>query len=718
MAFNKIDKIDKGPVINRSKIQLATSYSPGALFTFEGGKGCFLSVPIRTTLYSSAILPVVRQQIEEQMREFISNWFNVGMNCRAASGPPIYEQQVLDKSAFLDFKKQPSIDIDQFELLEPSQMGYYPDPLNFVCSKCGLLHKYSDTDHFANTVADQEKRVDCSKSYDKRHHWVQIDVVFAHWSGHYEPLYPQYDCQQCGNSEFYLKKSSTGVFSDWHFKCSNNECMATYELTRRDRTTQDILEEKIKQGVTHQPKEMLMLPVSYRASSLHYVQYDRFIPYPDIEIFELLHPSRRSDLVGKLLSIYKYPQKPITDEEIKQSLEEQGVIASFSAYEAMKKTYGSMREAGQKEASEIIQALITKMLIEWELQGWISRRTQAPEELMARVTERQEYARKYDPIRLGIEHSLLADRHLKVLNGTRKATVDLVNPTPDITPKDADTAEGKDFYQKTLNKALERLGIKRFLLIRELDLIQYSFGYTRVSATPTTEQKGLKMPVCLRAFEHVEKGKRPIYVLHQKNEAFYIQLDETIVIKWLAENGTLQGVTFPDELKFGSRYIERYADFGPYLESYKRQDQITARSVCNMTYMLLHTLSHQFIHSVSEYSGLEHGSFGEYLFPADLAFLVYRSGMTPDLGNLSSMWRNFHVKALEQMLSVSKLLCGSGSLCDHRGGACPGCIMLPETICIAGNQLLSRAALKGGPAPRWSQDDTYLQGFFNLTTGG
>jgi hypothetical protein len=38
--------------------------------------------------------------------------------------------------------------------------------------------------------------------------------------------------------------------------------------------------------------------------------------------------------------------------------------------------------------------------------------------------------------------------------------------------------------------------------------------------------------------------------------------------------------------------------------------------------------------------GLDLGSMGEYLFPCDLAFVVYRNGMTLDLGDLSALWRN------------------------------------------------------------------------------
>jgi hypothetical protein len=40
--------------------------------------------------------------------------------------------------------------------------------------------------------------------------------------------------------------------------------------------------------------------------------------------------------------------------------------------------------------------------------------------------------------------------------------------------------------------------------------------------------------------------------------------------------------------------------------------------------------------------------------------------------------------------------------------------MIPETSCIAGNQLLSRAALVGGRAPLWDTDQTRLRGYFEI----
>ena len=78
------------------------------------------------------------------------------------------------------------------------------------------------------------------------------------------------------------------------------------------------------------------------------------------------------------------------------------------------------------------------------------------------------------------------------------------------------------------------------------------------------------------------------------------------------------------------------------------------------------------------------------------------------------MWRNHGLVILERLLSDRALKCDSGSLCDQRGGACPACIMAPEVACIAGNNLLSRAALNGGMPPSWDENLTPLIGYFHL----
>ena len=132
-------------------------------------------------------------------------------------------------------------------------------------------------------------------------------------------------------------------------------------------------------------------------------------------------------------------------------------------------------------------------------------------------------------------------------------------------------------------------------------------------------------------------------------------------------------------------------------------------------YSLLHSYSHMLMKYVSEYSGLDLGSLGEYIFPADLAFVVYRSGTTMDLGNLSAMWRNTGTALLRALLMPKATQCGTGSLCTHRGGACPDCIMVPETSCIASNKLLSRPVLRTvGGRPRFDKRPDSIRGYLDF----
>ena len=206
----------------------------------------------------------------------------------------------------------------------------------------------------------------------------------------------------------------------------------------------------------------------------------------------------------------------------------------------------------------------------------------------------------------------------------------------------------------------------------------------------------------------------------QANEAFYVRLNPKVVYAWLSQLGLSD---LPDwdpegELKLGAHLLQLAVPFGNYFSDLHPGAASTYRYV----YTLLHTYAHVFMRSISEFSGLDLGSISEYLFPADLAFVVYRNGTTMDLGNLSALWRNFNNMFLEHILQPKTLMCGSGSLCDtnpHKPGACPDCVMAPETSCLASNQLLSRAVLRGGPAPREDKDHQLQEivGFMDIAHG-
>lgn len=283
----------------------------------------------------------------------------------------------------------------------------------------------------------------------------------------------------------------------------------------------------------------------------------------------------------------------------------------------------------------------------------------------------------------------------------------------DLAPENTDETEKLQNVTSTL---LDKLGIEDMGLIREFDLCRFSFGYSRMESTPILQDKrGINMPVRLNLFPPVRYNDRmryPVYVVQQSNEALYVRLKEELVLEWLGSLNCPDMFTLNDGEKIGAGLLGVAKQMNPFLDNLP---ETTTPPVYFYLYTLLHSYSHLLMKHVSEYSGLDLGSLGEYIFPADLAFVIYRNGTTMDLGNLSSLWRNSGSAMLTAMLSPKATQCGTGSLCTGRGGACPDCIMMPETSCIAGNKLLSRSVLRSiGGTARFDKRSVPINGYLDL----
>ncbi|MCW8916517.1 MAG: hypothetical protein OQK24_11790 [Magnetovibrio sp.] len=705
--------------MQRSQTQIATTYAPNRHFTFEGGAGACISVPIPSP--DTEIKPSEQSQIIEGMKEFVENWSYRGMSCRPE--PQVEISQTLDESVFLDHLKHPTIDISKFEFTKPDKMGFRPDPLVFICRNCGLVHEVNlegaadPSSGFANTAS-------CSSP--SGHEWSQLDVVFTHWSGEVKPLSPyQYDvtkdgkiyqrtegkCAIGGKCKIHLHRGRSGRFRDWQFRCST--CGEQRDLVQRDTKSLEWLYERYSADPGAVKREVNMLPISYRANSLYYVQSEQIISYNSTEHIDLMAPTKSEELMDLILHLCRYPGGKMSDDELLAALNSSPEAA---AQENGKTLDGYINALATPDLPEpAISALNENIRNLHQLaaqKSWINTAPKPPGSLTSKIADRAKYTRKFDPIRLAVEHSVLRKEKIDVPTPPTAlhSVVDIRNPDKDLRPKGSEielkTIQGK------IDTALGNLGIEEIKLIRGLDMLQYAFGYSRVSSTPITVQKKLAMPVRLCAFPQVGKGKRPIYVLHQQNEAFYIRLDEARVSEWLENNGLGSEIARPETQSLGSKVIENYVDFGRFVDKYSERSGSEMRNTSSMVYALLHTMAHHFIHVLSKFSGLDIGSLGERVFPADMAFMVFRKGMTPDLGNLAAMWRNHHVSILDELLNPRSLRCGSGTLCDERGGACPGCIMIPEVGCIAGNNLLSRALLVGGKKMAWDSHEADLVGYF------
>ncbi len=711
------DQGPKPPTMVRSRGQVATTYAPGKLFTWEGGRGICLSVPLADVKKPH---PTQRRMIKEGIDEFVATWAARAVNCRP-NGTPIYMEQCLDRKFLNGHDVQ--IDLEAgFEFTNPTKMGYVPYPLLFQCTNCKRLRHYESPEA-------QDKDPLPGRCTDHASDWTQVDVVFVHWSGTLEPLTPtRYEylpnerrvvtyekCGKCGSDEFTLHNKSTS-FSDWHFRCIG--CSDTSDLTKADEFTSRILGRARQAGETHEFIEINMLPVSYRANALQYVQGSRFIVLEDGRRLTLLGPSEHEALAREIATIHNIPFAEPSDAEIQEILKERQRQQEWNDWveldgDAKKAGSTARGRAFRKGADAIRQKWFTDSLIE---KGSV----QSPA-LRHNIGHRGGWARRFDPIRLTLEHATLYEEHVRRKIEEHKANNVLF---PDRTLSDAvgnplRVAE----YQRQIGGLLKRSGIKEMVLIRNLPICEYTFGYSRVSPTPiyTREHnnRSVPMPVRLMAFPPLvseNSGSRsPIYVLEQDNEAFYVRFDNAQVLRWLEANGVPD---LPSHEQLGATYLEQYEDFQPFMDAYRtREKGRTPRSLCSYIYMLLHSVAHQMIEALAETSGLDRDGIGEHLYPADLAFVLYRRGMTPDLGNISAMWRNQAASFLGHMMDPRSLRCGSGSLCDARGAACPACILISDISCIAGNQLVSRAALAGGSLPMWETREgghDYLTGFFEI----
>lgn len=718
--------------MQRSRNQLATSYAPESFFTFEGGMGaCIARSVAGEPLELSA---PTRQQIYERIEELAKAWFDMAKAARANAPDKLQPEPAQCVGPYLLDPSRRHVEVPGWGRLlftKPTQMGYTPAPLAFVCRACGKFQdfeKLADLDTALEGFMRTEKclRAAATGPCD----WEQLDVVFVHWSGKWVAPFPgqwQWDRKNarvyrkrsscdCGSTRFTLNRRSPSI-GDWFFECASSTCRRrlSEKWLQNDPETLRILHTA---GHDPLPTEFRMEVTPYRASNAYYVKSDLFIDFKDsgLDLLGRLRPERRAELCEFIARHYGFGSTEFTPEQVKAACgnDEQGLTDWVDYQEALDQLADP--ETPERYATS---ARRTKERIERQLREAkkLMPEVQLPSSLTEALNNRQQhFAARFDPFRLAVEHEALKRTKLddRAVRGGKKGYVSFVDLDPDMAPEK--TAEKTHLEQRT-RELLDNLGLADMGLIRDFDLCRFSFGYSRMSSTPVLEDKrGDNMPVRLNLFppvEHDEKQKAPIYVVQQSNEALYVRLKPEAVLTWLETLDCPDMFKLATGEKMGAALLSRAWPMGPFLDGLPQNDQ---PPVYLYLYTLLHSYSHLLMRHVSEYSGLDLGSLGEYIFPVDLAFVVYRNGTTMDLGNLSAMWRNAGTAMLMAMLSSKSTQCGTGSLCTHRGGSCPDCTMMPETSCVASNKLLSRSVLRSiGGQPRFDVRQGGIRGYFDFT---
>lgn len=722
----------KGPSMSRSQAQIAMSYAPGQHFTFEGAAGACQAMPSPNAA-PARLDPTTRVQIEMRIDEAARAWFDKAIACRQndTNVPPPFADFCVDVSLLDSARTQYAFRPQVFAYFRPDRMGYLPRPTTLICSECGLIESTDNPKQMGERLSILSQACAHPKRPNDptRCSWGQLDVIFAHWSGSWKAASPNmtvYDqasrrpikryavCGKCGTRQFVLNKDQVAL-SNWSFSCANCGTKHPDPWIEKCDETLGRIAATIGPG-GNIVGEASMEKINYAASSAYFVKSDTFITFPENSGIEALEPGQDHLLAGVIERIVGLEGPPLSDTAVTAQLQSKDRPIEAREFDEILQGLQLAIDNQNTIVANLMTKLKAERLSNWQKAGWLKRNSALPAHILAKLQERHEWTGKYDPFRLLVEHEALSRTKLRgEIVGGRASYVDFTNPDEWlVTPN----SPQRTTMISTAEEATRFLGVERAGLISKFDLCKFSYGFSRVGNGPKIHKHGRMMPVRLNLFPRVQvaqEARHPVYVLEQSNEAFYFKLDEALVRTWLSQDalgcvdiGLL--AEYPDN--FAAAMLGSAAVMNGYLEEHDRESNPT---IYTMTYALLHSYSHYIMQGIQQFSGLDLGSIGEYLFPCDLGFVVYRNGMTLDLGDLSALWRNHHEAFLSYLRNFpTSLGCNLGNLCMTKGGACPDCIMIPEVICLTANKYLSRSTLIGRGRPDFIVEEEQIRGYLQF----
>jgi len=661
--------------------------------------------------------------VRDRIEELVRSWYDRAISARGEGDESrILPEMCVDKRLLDRTNVGIRHDLGSlFELVVPSRVGYVPEPITVICCNCNRIRWFKNAyELYQNLNAIQSERCASGESATACD-WQQLDVMFVHWSGGAEAAKPErnqwypergvththWRCT-CGSRDVKLDRSGSQIGS-WSFSCLSCGLPQPDRWVQLDRDTLDLLKERF--STENRRRDVAMEPISYRASGVHYIQGDYVIAFKDGSLLEMLNPLRVDELKSFVAQRLGFESAMLDEESIHEIIsgypEEAENLDNYVKRLAMAK---NLEKQGILDIAQQLWTAAKETSDQWQQKGYLVTSADLPVALERLIDERRNIPSKYDPFRLLVEHESLENECLGRGPGPsgKRPFVPFDNPDSDLTH--SEFPDGIEDYKS-------RLGLSRMGLIRNFELCFFTYGFTRMSATPTLANKhDTTMPVRLNLFPPItvsDKRANPIYAINQENEAIYIQLDEEVVRKWLLALSCTDAEALRNG-PIGSTILQNVFQMSAYLDNLPMRANGEPPNAYLATYTLLHTYAHHLIHSITEFAGLDAGSLGEYIFPGDLAFIVYRSGMTMDLGNISAMWRNNGRAFLDHLLIPKSLSCGLGTLCTERGGACPNCLMVPEVTCIAQNRLLSRSVLSGDGHPEEDGINDRIEGYFEI----
>lgn len=239
----------------------------------------------------------------------------------------------------------------------------------------------------------------------------------------------------------------------------------------------------------------------------------------------------------------------------------------------------------------------------------------------------------------------------------------------------------------------EKLGIVNMQVSCDIEIINCTYGFTRKASDPTNNQNS-KCRLKLNAYDKTREGNANlVYGAKLETEGILFEISQYKIIEWLYANKVISEEQLPDpdnELSIKKWFAENVKGdvislFGEIEESEK---------ITKYVFGLLHSMSHAFIKTAGEISGLAGNSLTEIIIVETASIFVYAQTIQAvPLGALSGMAENNYAQFLNKVY-VETRNCVFDPICTDRDDtSCSACLIIPEISCNHFNNEIGRKYL-------------------------
>ena len=239
----------------------------------------------------------------------------------------------------------------------------------------------------------------------------------------------------------------------------------------------------------------------------------------------------------------------------------------------------------------------------------------------------------------------------------------------------------------------KKLGISNMQVSCDIEIINCTYGYTRKVSDPANNQNS-KCRLKLNAYDKIRDGSANlVYGAKLETEGILFEISQRKIIEWLLANKVIAEEQLPDlddELSIKRWFAENVK--GDVVSVFGEIDE--SEIITKYVFGLLHSMSHAFIMTAGEISGLAGNSLTEIIIVETASIFMYaQTTQAVPLGALSGMAENNYVQFLNKVYADTKN-CVFDPICTDRDDtSCSACLIIPEISCNHFNNELGRKYL-------------------------